>query len=275
MKIISIVAIAAAGLAAPVLAADPSLGPSYPVTVRDRELPAGPSYVVPVFGSDPGQRPLTKASPAVAAAFSWTSCYIGALVGGEVSKHNTTNSFGSSIDSSSAGFVGGGQIGCDYQFSGRWIVGIEGRAAATSSKNSHPTTATNFASGTTVPAQFTLSSEFLASSTARLGYSFADCWLVYVRGGGAWTHEKVDQAFTTVGGTVTDPRATLARAGWTVGTGVEWAFAPNWSATLEYNYYDFGTKGVKLVDTTSNVSVSGLSLKDSVHAATVGVNRRF
>jgi len=67
----------------------------------------------------------------------------------------------------------------------------------------------------------------------------------------------------------------LSRTGWTVGTGVEWAFAPDWSATLEYNYYDFGTTVATLTDTSTRVTLRGLSVEDSVHAVTVGLNRRF
>ena len=38
--------------------------------------------------------------------------------------------------------------------------------------------------------------------------------------------------------------ATENRIGWTAGAGVEWAFTPEWSVKLEYNYYGFGTKSV-------------------------------
>ena len=136
--------------------------------------------------------------------------------------------------------------------------------------------------GTTFPSQFTLGNDFLASTTARLGYSFADRWLVFVRGGAAWTREKVDDSFTSViiGFPVSavDPGATMTRTGWTVGTGVDWAFAPHWSVALEYNYYDFGSHGMTLTDTAinaHNVHVSINSLKDTIHAAMAGVNYHF
>jgi outer membrane immunogenic protein len=67
----------------------------------------------------------------------------------------------------------------------------------------------------------------------------------------------------------------LTRTGWTVGTGVEWAIAPHWSATLEYNYYDFGSATTRLTDSANNVFIAGLSLKDSIHAVTAGVNFHF
>ena len=40
--------------------------------------------------------------------------------------------------------------------------------------------------------------------------------------------------------------ATENRIGWTAGAGVEWAFTPEWSVKLEYDYYGFGTKSVLL-----------------------------
>ena len=211
----------------------------------------------------------------IVAAFRWTGCYIGARIGGAVGDDATTNSFGTSNSFNATGVVGGGQIGCDYQFASRWVVGIEGRAAGTSLHNTHAATVTNLVTGVTIPSHFTISNDILVSATGRLGYSFADRWLLYVRGGSAWTREKADDAFTTVRGVAVDPSTILTRNGWTIGAGVDWAFAPCWSATLEYDYYDFGTAGLKLVDTASNVSVSGLSLKDTIHAVTAGVNYHF
>lgn len=221
-------------------------------------------------------RVYTKApASAPVAAYNWTGCHIGVNVGGVVSEDSTTGVLGNSTGFSSAGFVGGGQIGCDYQFAPGWVAGVEGRAAWTSLKNSHRGSVRNLVTGVTIPSQFTLSNDFLASTTARLGYSFADRWLVFVRGGAAWTHEKVDDAFTNLAGIAVDPRATMTRTGWTVGTGVEWAFAPHWSLSLDYNYYDFGKRGATLTDTANNTFVTLFSLKDTIHAATAGVNYHF
>ncbi len=207
--------------------------------------------------------------------YSWTGCYVGGHVGGVASEDRTTNELGNSASFSSGGFVGGGQIGCDYQFAPGWVAGVEGRAAWTSLKNSRPATVRNLVTGLTLPSQFTLGNDFLASATARLGYSFADRWLVFARGGAAWTREKADVAFTTSGGMAVDPGATMTRTGWTIGTGVDWAFAPHWSATLEYNYYDFGNHGATLTSTTNNVVVTVFSLKDTISTVTAGVNYHF
>jgi outer membrane immunogenic protein len=221
----------------------------------------------PVYTKAPLAAPIT--------AYNWTGCYIGGHVGGLVSEDRTTGVTGRTVDFSSPGFVGGGQIGCDYQFASGWVVGVEGRAAWTSLKNNHAGTVISFLTGATLPSRVTLRNDFLASTTARLGYSFADRWLVFVRGGAAWTREKIDDAFTNDFGIAADPAATMTRTGWTAGGGVEWAFASQWSATLEYNYYDFGSRGTTLNDTATRTFVTLPSLKDTIHEATVGVNYHF
>ena len=65
------------------------------------------------------------AIPAAPVQFPWTGCFAGVHAGGAFSydKIRTSGDF------SSAGFIGGGQIGCDYQLASAWVVGVEGRAA--------------------------------------------------------------------------------------------------------------------------------------------------
>ena len=126
-----------------------------------------------------------------------------------------------------------------------------------------------------MPSQFSLRNDLLATATAKLGYVYGEHWLVYVRGGIAWTRETIDDAFIgPVVGVLTDPSATVTRTGWTAGAGVEWAFAQHWSANVEYNYHDFGTKGPILLTSPVN-SVSVNQLRDTIHAATAGVNYHF
>jgi outer membrane immunogenic protein len=215
-----------------------------------------------------------KAPAEAPVRFAWTGCYVGANLGGVSSADRNTSLSGNLIGFSSSGFVGGGQVGCDYAFAPGWVAGVEGRAAWSALKNSHPSSVTSLVTGVTVPSQFTLGNDFLASTTARLGYSFAERWLVFVRGGAAWTREKADDAFMFPGGIAVDPRASVFRSGWTVGTGVDFAFDPHWSMTLEYNYHDFGGNGLRLTS-PNGAFVNLLNLKDTIHAATVGVNYRF
>jgi outer membrane immunogenic protein len=228
---------------------------------------------IPAFAAD---LPM-KAPPMMAAApvtFSWTGCHVGGHIGGAFSQETSTNALGNSASHNSSGFVGGGQIGCDYQFAPGWVLGVEGRAAWSSLKGSVASSVTFPAIGRMVPSQLSGSSDFLASATARLGYSFANPWLLYVKGGAAWANEKLDDAFIApIRGIAVDPSTSITRTGWTVGTGVEWAFAPNWSATLEYDYYDFGSKGLTLTAPNEVLTITGF--KDTIHTVTTGVNFHF
>ena len=71
------------------------------------------------------------------------------------------------------------------------------------------------------------------------------------------------------------------RSGWTWGAGAEYAFTPNWSAFVEYNYYDFGRK---LQNYAFSLSIPGVAnfalpiptqLSEQFHTIKAGVNYRF
>jgi outer membrane immunogenic protein len=221
---------------------------------------------------------LPVAVPAVVPVpvFTWTGCYVGGHIGAAFSDYSNTNSNGSTVDYGSTGFVGGGQIGCDYQFGSNWVVGAEGRGAWSSLKVTRNSTLTFLRTGATVPAQFTTTTDFLASATGRLGYVYGGgLWMSYLRGGAAWTHDKYDEAFVLPGGPPVDPAATSNRAGWTIGAGMEWAFAPHWSLNLEYDYYDFGTQTFALVNSAPAVDISGFRIHDRISTFTTGVNYHF
>jgi outer membrane immunogenic protein len=221
-----------------------------------------------------GAADLAVKAPAVApvALYNWTGCHIGGNIGGVFSDDTTTGILGNTRSHDSSGFVGGGQIGCDYQFAPAWVVGAEGRGAWMSLKESNAGTV--IFPAVTVPSQFAVSNNFLASATARLGYSFANGWLSYVKGGAAWTNEKVDDALINPRGIAVDPSTSTTRTGWTAGTGLEWAFARNWSTTLEYDYHDFGSKRL-LLTSPANTTVNISNFKDTIHAVTVGLNYHF
>jgi outer membrane immunogenic protein len=70
---------------------------------------------------------------------------------------------------------------------------------------------------------------------------------------------------SALGVTVSDD---ASRAGWTLGGGVEWMFAPNWSTKVEYLYMDTGTTSVTLF----GVPFSGRA-QDSI--GRVGLNYHF
>jgi outer membrane immunogenic protein len=219
------------------------------------DLPIKTPTAIPVAPADP----------------SWSGCFAGVHAGGAFSYDKIR----SSGDFSSAGFTAGGQFGCNYQFASAWVVGVEQRVSWLGLTSKTPGRVTPAATGLTLPTQFTVGNDFLASATARVGYGFVGGWLVYARGGVAWTREKADIVFTPPSlGFAVDPSATTTQTGWTAGTGLDWAFAPHWSTNFEYDFYDFGGNDFVLTDAANAVPVTG-NLKDRIHTVTIGVNYHF
>lgn len=228
----------------------------------------------------------TKAPPpAPIAVYNWTGCYIGANVGGAWHNVNQNSNrrtdgtvlapvldFGSA--DSQGDFIGGGQIGCDYQFAGNWVVGIQGMFdfGNTNSRNNLPADARIVALG--VPYTTTRTRD-LYTVTGRVGYLFTPQLLGYVKGGGAWTN-----TYTTVFGTAPalflSESASADRQGYTVGGGLEYQFARGWSLFGEYNYADFGRKDITFTAGPGTVGAPTInSTRLNVQTALVGLNYKF
>ena len=75
------------------------------------------------------------------------------------------------------------------------------------------------------------------------------------------------------------------RTGWTVGGGVEWAFFNNWSAKLEYDFYDLRARNVNLTGffagvgpstfPAGSISVPGVRVRQTISQVKFGINYRF
>lgn len=233
----------------------------------------------------------TKAPPpAPVAVYSWTGCYIGGNVGAgwervrqtQVAKvsgalapiGSLNNDFGASDGND---FVGGGQIGCDYQFANNWVIGIQGMYDYGRVGSTHiiPTAfpglpVGSFNSVNQVKDMWTV--------TGRAGYLFTPALLGYVKGGGAWT--RVDHTFNGFVPTpfVSETALGVNRSGWTVGGGLEWQFARGWSVFGEFNYMDFGSTNTSFVPgpTTAPGSIGDVvRTKLEVEQFLVGVNYKF
>jgi outer membrane immunogenic protein len=232
------------------------------------------------FAADLPARPYTKAPPLYPAPPSWTGCYIGGNIGagwddthsGGVALAGVPQPFQDFGGSTGSGFVGGGQIGCDYQFSSHWVVGIQGKAEFGTINSSNPVAAFP---GVTAAYQM----KNTETLTARIGYAFSPSVLAYVKGGAAWTNAKA-AAFV---GPVAGESADFSMSGYTVGGGLEWMFAPGWSVFSEYNYMDFGTRDVNLYATGLLVPAFGAAgaLSDTIamrirsQEVIFGVNYKF
>jgi outer membrane immunogenic protein len=137
---------------------------------------------------------------APAPVFNWTGFYFG----GHIGYGWGDTLVGGDMD----GFLGGVQAGYNWQLSRNWVFGIEADISGTDLNNA-------------VPAHV----DYLGTLRARVGYTW-DRTMFYGTGGLAWNRASV------VGVHDTD-------TGYALGLGLEWAFAPNWSAKVEYMYYAF------------------------------------
>jgi outer membrane immunogenic protein len=215
------------------------------------------------------QRPAYKAAPMVMApAPTWTGCYIGANIGGAFG-HASLSGPGGTVSTNGDGFAGGGQIGCDYQFTGGFVVGIRNMFDGTSNKRSG-----TIDGGPLAGDVFNFNNQWFDTLTARIGYSFQPAWLLYLQGGGAWAHTSSN---ITAGG-VQIGQTSHTGTGWTIGGGAEWMFAPHWSVFLEGNYMDFGSRsGTAFTPAAIPACVAGctFSAKATETTVLVGANYRF
>jgi outer membrane immunogenic protein len=214
------------------------------------------AFAAPAVAADIPARTYTKA-PAYTvpeAVYNWTGFYIGGHLGGAFAGDN-------SVLGSNARFLGGVQGGVDYQFAPNWVVGAEAQYSWLSNNNN----AAVFPGGTLI----TSNNNQLGSVTGRLGYAWGPA-LFYGKGGFAWRDNNnfgvsvagVPAAFTTNGS---------HNDGYTVGAGLEYMFAPNWSAKAEYQYYNFGNTTF----TSGPAPIVGARFRDDEHTVKVGVNYRF
>ncbi len=237
--------------------------------------------------ADLGTRPVYKAAPPVVApipAFSWTGCFVGAHGGYAWAKNDireqTTFSSGSAFSGSqsqdTSGAIFGGQIGCDYQFATNWVVGIQGDLASARL----PSGMFHSLQDTDESALLHFRTDWIASITGRVGVTgWLPRTLLYVRGGVAWVKNRYqinDLDALTIAGGSENVTISQTRTGWTIGGGIEYAIAPNWSVFAEFNHYDFGTKNLFHAATSPGSTRSfDINTTQRIEAVRVGVNYRF
>jgi len=240
----------------------------------------GPALAADLPARMPAKAPLAAPAPYL----NWTGCYLGAHVGGAWSNTDFDDAFDTPIASaSSSSVLGGGQIGCNYQISPNWLVGVEGEISGTDLKGS---AAAPVFPPATLTDSLSAKSDWIASVTARIGYTSGP-WQLYAKGGAAWArydyHDSGTFGLVPIGFPFTfDFAGRDTPAGWTVGVGGEWAFTQNWSVSLEYDHYDFGRRTVTLVDPilaatpgAAGGGVEVLSIKNQIETVKLGVNYRF
>ena len=199
----------------------------------------------PASAADLAARPYTKApAPMMAAIYDWSGFYIGANGGwGSSRKCWDAATFGIvSIGDEgchdATGGVAGGQIGYRWQ-SSAWVFGLEAQGDWADLRGSNASAGLFLST----PGDVTNRSKIDAFGllTGQVGYSWNNV-LFYVKGGAAVTRD-VYEAIGTFSGDV-GARATEIRWGGTVGAGLEFGFAPNWSLGVEYDHMFMGDRTI-------------------------------
>jgi outer membrane immunogenic protein len=238
-----------------------------------------------------------------ASAQNWSGFYAGVNVGGSRSMtdfssslpcapncvyftpggSNALNRKGTGSANSSA-FAGGVQAGYNVQ-SAAFVFGIEADInsiridANRGVHHVYPGTA----EGIDVDDKIQMS--YLATLRPRIGYVSGE-WLFYATGGLAITNLKHSFSNNEFGrGTGCSAvfginhcgsGTSSSHYGWTIGGGVEWAFAKNWSLKGEYLYTDFGsTSGNSGIATPVGSPVFSHAGDLSLQTLRTGINYKF
>jgi|SRR5579871_2249142 len=214
----------------------------------------------PALAADLSRPVYTKAPPPPVPVFSWTGIYIGANIGGVWTRDSVTDTLtGTSFSTDNSGFIGGGQVGVNYQIN-NFVIGAEWDMDGTSLSKTSPQVLTGI--GTL---QASTNTDWIMTLTGRAGLAF-DRWLLYVKGGGAWVQDSATITNLTFPASVS---ASNTSSGWTVGVGAEWAFANAWSAKLEYDF-------VRLDNNNFNTFAGDtLTFNRDFNMVKAGVNYRF
>ena len=224
----------------------------------------------------PPAPPVYRAPPVYAPPqFSWTGFYIGGNVGGGWSRGNVVDSvFGVNFNNgNSASFLGGGQVGGNYQI-GAFVIGTEVDFDWFANNNNSGNGTTVVIGGVPTILRASANDRWETTLAARFGYAW-DRTLFYGKAGGGWVGAG-NFAVTNVGtGASVAVSNGNTNVGWLLGTGVEYAFTPNWTAKLEYDYLALNNASFNVTIPSTGVVDTFTNGGRNIQTLTVGVNYLF
>lgn len=208
--------------------------------------------------------------------YNWSGCYIGGHAGAGWARTEWTNtanttlfgdlSPGEGFTQTKSGFVGGGQLGCNYQVN-QWVFGIEGTFSGTSIKGS----LTNTVFGAGFDDVFETRVNSILTVTGRIGYAFNN-WLPYIKGGYAGASNKFSVS-DTAGVNQGAGNETKWHNGWTIGGGLEYGLTQNWIVGLEYNYIGLQSKNYNV--TGGAAGLYAFDVKPRIHEVLARLSYKF
>ena len=205
--------------------------------------------------------------------YNWTGFYVGGNLGGLWNSGGYCDAVGNCFSGSGSSFkfLGGAQVGLNWEFGPGVVIGVEGMFDfLPDASNTVNGTGPTLPAGTSV----TLNNQWLTTVTGKLGYAW-DRVLVYGKGGGAWV--GTSSPTINVGATSIGTNTSSSNWGWTAGVGLEYAFWGGLSGRVEYDYI-----GLTNMNVTTNSAIGGIAAGDtftgsnrSIQLITVGLNYKF
>jgi outer membrane immunogenic protein len=203
--------------------------------------------------------------PTPATVYNWTGIYLGINGGFGTGNSNWSDGpIGTTGSFPTSGFLIGGTAGINYQL-GDYVFGVEGDGDWTNLNGNSGSTCGAISAFVAPPVSCQTQSQWLATLRGRVGYAF-DRILIYGTAGAAFGNIQ----------TGLNPPSTFdssVEAGWTVGAGLEFAFAQNWTAKVEYLFVDLPNGSCTTVGNCGGAAGSIVSFNENVVRA--GVNFKF
>lgn len=203
---------------------------------------------------EPGRTAPGSASP----PRNWTGAYVGGHIGyawgeSDWTARGATEALQGSFDYFSAyeafkgtgSYFGGLQAGYNYRLPSGVVIGWEADLVAPNTVSDQKI----LVSPAIGQASLSEMVEMSGTVRGRLGFVHHN-WLLYGTAGYAWSYDRFLRSQllgTPVGGTATPgtvENANAWRSGWVAGAGVELPVASNWTASLQYLFTAFGSRGI-------------------------------
>jgi outer membrane immunogenic protein len=212
-------------------------------------------------------RTYTKAPDMVPLAYDWSGVFVG-VNGGWGTASRCFDLTGPTLigpqgcHDTSGGFAGA-QAGYRWQ-TGPWVWGFEAQGDWADLRGSNISVL--------VPANTNRSHiDAFGLFTGQIGYAWNTA-LLYFKGGGAVIADRND---IFAGGTVLGTSSGDNRWGGTVGAGIEFSFAPNWSAAFEYNHLFIANGNSSFTNPIGGALISSDRIHGDADLVSVHVNYRW
>lgn len=227
--------------------------------------------------------PLMPLKAPATPGYNWTGFYLGGSLGGangtasfkDTRQPPPTNNQTTFSSSTSTSFLGGAQVGVNYEFQSGLVVGAEAMFDWLSNMQTNFTAQNlNIGAGAAGTATGTINGRWMTMTTGKVGFAW-DRLLGYGKFGEAWVGGN-NGSLSNGGASVGLPIGSTL-SGWTAGAGLEWAFVGNWSVRAEYDFIGLSGQGFTVPGAPrTRYAGDTINVTDrTIQMITVGINYKF